>query len=267
MTTTSTPARSSVARPRRWPLFVLGALLIGTVGGGVYLARTQAETAVAAPTVNTQAVQRGVVRVSVSGPGTLEAAATRTVGADQAGTVETVPPVGERVNKGQLLTRLSSDAMEQGVQTAQLNLDRARASLDATRAGQAGSAAQRSSGVTSAQGSVTQAQQALSDAQRVLDGQRQLHGIGALSTSDLNTAQANLSKAQLTLDSARSSLSASQTQNSIGQSSDAENLRGAQIAVQQRWCGCRRGPRSPAASACLPPPSRCPIQTANCGAA
>ncbi|QFP75198.1 efflux RND transporter periplasmic adaptor subunit [Deinococcus sp. AJ005] len=233
--TNTGPAKSvRAARPRpRWPLFVLGALLIGSVGGGIYLARTGAETVVAAPVVSTQAVQRGVVRVSVSGPGMLEAAATRTVGADQSGTVGTVPPVGERVNKGQLLTRLSSDAVEQNVQTAELNLQKARASLDATRAAQAGSAAQRSSGVTSAQGSVTGALQTLSEAQITLDGQRQLHAIGALSTADLKSAQANVTRAQLTLDSARAALNASQTQNSTGAGSDAENLRGAMIAVQQ----------------------------------
>ncbi|MDV6376268.1 HlyD family secretion protein [Deinococcus arenicola] len=217
---------------RRWPLFVLGALLVGSVGGGIYLARTQADTAVTAP-MTTQAVQNGVVRVSVNGPGTLEAAATRTVGADQTATVGTVPPVGERVNRGQLLTQLSSDTVEQSVQTATLNLDKARASLDATRAGQASGAAGRGSSVSSAQNSVSQAQQTLTEAQRTLDGQEQLHTIGALSTVDLNAAQANVTRAQLTLAGARSSLSASQTQNSAGASSDAETLRGAQIAVQQ----------------------------------
>lgn len=233
MTTTSTPARGQAARPRRWPLFVLGALLLGSVGGGVYLARTGAETAVTAPTVTTATVQRGQVRISVNGPGTLEAGATRTVGADQAGTVGAVPPVGERVTKGQLLTRLSSDAVEQNVQTAQLNLDKARASLDATRANQASSAAGRGSSVSSAGNSVLGAQQTLAEAQRTLDGQRQLHAIGALSDADLNAAQATVTKAQLALDSARASLSAAQTQSSTGASSDAENLRGAQIAVQQ----------------------------------
>lgn len=227
----STPRRPD--RPRRWPLYVLGALLLGSVAGGVYLARTQAETAVAAPLTTAVAAQRGAVRVSVNGPGTLEAAATRTVGADQAGTVGAVPPVGERVTRGQLLTRLSSDAVEQNVEAATLNLQRAQASLEATRAGQAGGEAQRSGSVTAAQNSVTQAQQALNDAQRLLDGQRQLHAIGALSTADLNTAQSAVDRAQLTLTSARSSLSAAQTQSSAGTGSDAENLRGAQIAVQQ----------------------------------
>ncbi|WP_188972688.1 efflux RND transporter periplasmic adaptor subunit [Deinococcus aerolatus] len=233
MTTTTPTTRSRVARPRRWPLFVLGALLLGSVGGGIYLARTQAGTSVPASTVVTAQVQRGQVRISVSGPGTLEPAATRTVGADQAGTVGSVPPVGERVSRGQLLTRLSSDAVEQSVQTAQLNLDKARASLDATRAGQTSSAAQRGSSVSSASNSVAQAQQSLAEAQRNLDGQRQLHAIGALSTADLNAAQASVDRAQLTLASARASLGAAQTQNTSGQNSDAETLRGAQIAVQQ----------------------------------
>jgi HlyD family secretion protein len=232
--TGSVAGAARVRRPRRrWPWVVLGVLLIAGVGSGVYVARTRANTAVAAPTTTTVQVQRGVVRVSVSGPGTLEAGATRTVGADLTATVGAVPPVGERVPRGQLLTRLTSDTVEQNVQTAQLNLDKARASLDASRASQASSSAQRGSGVSSAQNSVAQAQQTLAEAQRTLDGQRQLHAIGAVSTQDLNAAQAAVTRAQLALDSARASLSAAQTQSSTGQSSDAENLRGAQIAVQQ----------------------------------
>ena len=244
MTATGTVSPARAARPRRWPLFVLGALLLGSVGGGIYLARTGVGTAVTAPTIATQAVQDGVLRISVSGPGTLEAAATRTVGAELAGTVGPVPPVGERVTKGQLLTQLSSDAVEQNMQTAQLNLDKARASLDATRASQAGSAAGRSSSVTSAQGGVTQAQQTLAEAQLTLDRQKQLHAIGALSTSDLNAAQANVIKAQLTLDSARASLNAAQTQTTTGQSSDAETLRGAQIAVEQAQAALKTAQQS-----------------------
>ncbi|GHF37972.1 HlyD family secretion protein [Deinococcus metalli] len=233
MTTTSTPVRARPAR-RRWPWVVAGVVLLAGVGGGVYMARTRtAASATPAVTTTTQAATPGVLRVSVSGPGTLEANVTRTVGADLTATVGAVPAVGERVTKGQLITTLQSDTVTQDVQTAQLNLDKARAALDATRASQANSAAGRSSSVTQASSSVTQAEQALADAQRTLSGQRQLSAIGAVSAQALADAQSAVVKAQQTLDSARASLSAAQTQAATGGSSDTQNLRSQQIAVQQ----------------------------------
>lgn len=221
------------ARRARWPWIVGGLLLIGAVGGTLAYRARSAEPTQAVAATTTARAQQGVIRVSVSGPGTLEAAQTRTVGADLTATVGAVPAVGERVTRGQLITTLSSDTVEQNVASAQLNLDKARAGLDATRASQASSAAQRQSSVTSAQNSLTQAQQTLADAQRTLDGQRQLAAIGALSASALADAQSAVTKAQQTVDSARASLSAAQTQAETGGASDAQNLRSQQIAVQQ----------------------------------
>ncbi|MHA0041702.1 efflux RND transporter periplasmic adaptor subunit [Deinococcus sp. PEB2-63] len=232
MTTTSIP-RPAAPR-RRWP-WVLGALLlVGAATGGVLYTRSHsAQTAAVTATTSTSRAQPGVVRVSVSGPGTLEAAQTRTVGADLTATVGAVPAVGERVTKGQLITTLSSDTVEQNVQSAQLNLDKARASLDAARASQASSAAQRASSVVSARGSVTQAEQTLADAQRTLNGQQQLAAIGALSASALADAQSAVTKAQQSVDSARASLSTALTQQQTGASTDAQNLRSQALAVQQ----------------------------------
>ena len=221
------------ARRARWPWIVGGLLLIGAVGGTVAYRARSADPTQAVATTSTARAQQGVIRVSVSGPGTLEAAQTRTVGADLTATVGAVPAVGERVTRGQLITTLSSDTVEQNVAAAQLNLDKARAGLDATRASQASSAAQRQSSATGAQNTLTQAQQALADAQRTLDGQRQLAAIGALSASALADAQSAVLKAQQTVDSARASLSAAQTQASTGGASDTQNLRSQQIAVQQ----------------------------------
>ncbi|MDK2013200.1 MULTISPECIES: efflux RND transporter periplasmic adaptor subunit [unclassified Deinococcus] len=232
MTTTSIP-RPAAPR-RRWP-WVLGALLlVGAATGGVLYTRSHsAQTAAVTATTTTSRAQQGVVRVSVSGPGTLEAAQTRTVGADLTATVGAVPAVGERVTRGQLITTLSSDSVEQNVQSAQLNLDKARASLDAARASQASSAAQRASSVVSARSSVTQAEQSLADAQRTLSGQRQLAAIGALSASALADAQSAVTKAQQSVDSARASLSSALTQQQTGASTDAQNLRSQALAVQQ----------------------------------
>jgi HlyD family secretion protein len=231
--TTTSPARAAAPR-RRWPWVLGGLLLVGAGTGGVLYTRSHsAQTAAVTATTTTSRAQPGVVRVSVSGPGTLEAAQTRTVGADLTATVGAVPAVGERVTRGQLITTLSSDSVEQNVQSAQLNLDKARASLDAARASQASSAAQRASSVVSARSSVTQAEQSLADAQRTLSGQRQLAAIGALSASALADAQSAVTKAQQSVDSARASLSSALTQQQTGASTDAQNLRSQALAVQQ----------------------------------
>ncbi|THF71566.1 efflux RND transporter periplasmic adaptor subunit [Deinococcus sp. Arct2-2] len=231
-TTSRLPARP--ASRKRWP-WVLGALLlIGGVTGGVLVTRNLAAQAQAAtPTIQTQTVQQGVVRVSVSGPGTLEASATRTVGVSRSVTVGALPAVGERVTKGQLLTTLTSDDVQDSVKTAELNLAKARASVDSTRASQASGAASRQSSVTSAEGNVTQAQQTLSGARTTLNAQEQLAAIGAVSRQALNDARNAVTTAELDLSSARSSAAASRTQLRTGAGSDAETLRSAQIAVEQ----------------------------------
>ncbi|MFC4638738.1 efflux RND transporter periplasmic adaptor subunit [Deinococcus hohokamensis] len=236
---TSTQTTSAVThvkvpqRRRRWPWVLSGLLLLGGVGGAVWKSRQGTAEVSVTQTTTTETVTRGTLRVSVSGPGTLEANATRTVGADLTATVGRVPAVGERVTRGQLITTLTSDTVEEDVRTAQLNLDKARASLDATRASQASSGAGRQSSVTQAQGTVAEAQASLAEAQRTLSAQSQLYAVGAISAQELNEARTAVDKAQLTLSSARASASAALTQASTGRASDAETLRSAQIAVQQ----------------------------------
>ncbi len=232
MTTATVPSRSGAVR-KRWPWILAGLLFIGGIGGSILVAKNRSSPADSVALSSTSPVTRGTIRVSVSGPGTLEANATRTVGADLTATVGAVPAMGEKVTKGQLITTLKSDTVNDNVQTAQLNLQKAQANLDSTRASQNSSAAQRSSSVVQAQGTLTQASQTLTDAQRTLNGQKQLYAIGAVSTQALSEAQAAVDKAQLTLDSARSSLSSAQTQSSTGNSSDTQTIRSAQIAVEQ----------------------------------
>ncbi|SMB79186.1 efflux RND transporter periplasmic adaptor subunit [Deinococcus hopiensis] len=234
MTTPAVTTRPSQTRRRkRWPWVVTGLLLLGGVGGGVYYNRAHTAEATTTETVTTQTVQPGTIRVSVSGPGTLEANATRTVGADLTATVGQVPAVGERVQKGQLLTTLRSDEVEENVQTAELSLRKAQASLDATRASQASGRAGRQSSVTQAFGNVTDARQALTEAAHTLNAQQQLYAVGAVSGQALTDARTAASKARSALQSAQASLAAAQTQAATGNGSDAENLRSAQIAVQQ----------------------------------
>ena len=76
-------------------------------------------------------------------------------------------------------------------------------------------------------------QQALDMARSTLQNQQALYDIGALSQQDFKTAQDNVNKAQVTLSSAQSTLQSARTQASTGSNSDAQNLKNAQIAVEQ----------------------------------
>lgn len=232
---------------RRWPWLLAGLLVTGGVGGGVYLTRTHAAQEAAQVTPQTQAAEPGTVRVSVSGPGTLEAAATRTVGVDRDVTVGNLPAVGERVTRGQLLTTLTSDDVTGNVRAAELSLDKARAALAAlrssqasTRAQQAGSVTQADANVTQMQENVLQAEQALADARATLGAQERLAAIGAVSTQELATARSAAAKAgsslaasRSSLASARASAASARTQQAAGSQSSAQDLRGAEIAVMQ----------------------------------
>lgn len=232
--TTVTKTTRTVRKPqKRWPWVVSGLLLLGGIGGGLYLRGKGTQTESQTVTTTTERVQRGVLRISVSGPGTLEAAATRTVGADLTATVGAVPAVGERVEKGQLITTLQSPDVEDKVGTARLNLEKAQAALDAARASQTSSAANRSSAVTQAEGTLAQAQATLATAQRTLNGQQELFAIGAVSQQDLNAARDDVAKAQLSVQNAQSSLNAARTQLETGSDNDSQSLRSQQIAVEQ----------------------------------
>ncbi|GBF07359.1 efflux transporter, RND family, MFP subunit [Deinococcus aerius] len=247
-TTTTAVTSRPVRRRGRWPWVLAGLLLVGGVGGGVWYTRTHSgQTQTATAQTQLQTVQPGTVRVSVSGPGTLEAAVTRTIGVDRNVTVGTLPAVGERVTRGQLLTTLTSDDVTANVTTAELNLQKARAALDALRATQASSRAQQQSSVTQADANVTSAGQTLSDAERALttaqttlNAQERLAAVGAVSAQDLASArtavadaQAKVQSARASLASARASAASARTQQRAGAESNAQDLRNSQIAVQQ----------------------------------
>lgn len=217
-----------------WPWLAAGVLLLGGIGGGVYLSRQRAaQSATTSTTTSTATVQRGSVRVSVSGPGTLSAPNSMTVSATQGGTVGSLPNVGDHVTRGQLITTLTNDTVQSSLQTAQLNLQKAQTALNLTISGNATSAANRQSNVTQAQASAVQAQQAYDDAARTLDAQRQLLAIGAASAADVANAQSALNKAQTTLQSAQANLQAARVQVQTGSLNDEQNIQNQKLAVEQ----------------------------------
>lgn len=226
---------TTTKKPRRpWPWVLAAALLLGGVGGSLYIVRQREAQAQAVPlTTSTATAEQGTLRVSVSGPGTLTAPHSMTVSTTQGGTVGTLPNVGDHLTKGQLITTLSNDTLLNNLQTAELNLQKAQAALAVTTTGNASSAINRQSSVNQAQTTLTQAQQGFDDAQRALTAQQKLLSIGATSQSDVQAAQSSFIKAQSTLQSAQANLQAARTQVQTGADNDQQNVHNQQLAVQQ----------------------------------
>ena len=116
---------------RRWGRWVGLALLLFVVAAAVWW-----WTRPAAPvTYQTQAVRRGVLTVSVTATGALEAVTTVEVGSEISGLVERVlVDANDRVQQGQVLARLDTDRLEAEVTQAEANLTAAEAAYEQDQA-------------------------------------------------------------------------------------------------------------------------------------
>lgn len=234
MSTSSTAAARPAPKRRTrkvWP-WIVAALLLG--GGGAYwYQRSHAAPASDAPTVQTATVSQGEVKVSVSGPGTLQAASSSSVSATTGGTLTLVPTVGQNVTKGQLIAKLSSSTADTGLQNAQLALQKAQAQLASLRATQASSRAGDAQSVVSAQQSLTTAQQSLATTQQTASNQQKIYAVGGVSAQDLETARLAAQSAQSALNTAEQALSSARAQQSAKAASAQQDLSGSELAVQQ----------------------------------
>ncbi|AZI42854.1 efflux RND transporter periplasmic adaptor subunit [Deinococcus psychrotolerans] len=233
MSTPSTAAsRPAPQRKTRkiWP-WIVAALLIG--GGGAYWYQRTKTAQTPVVTVQTATAAEGEVKVSVSGPGTLQAATSSSVSATTGGTLTLVPTVGQSVTKGQLIAKLSSLTADTGLQNAQLALQKAQAQLASLRASQASSRAGDAQSVVSAQQSLTTAQSNLAAAQQTYANQQTIYAVGGISAQDLETARLGVQSAQSALSTAQQALSSARAQQSAKALSAQQDLSSSQLAVQQ----------------------------------
>lgn len=115
-----------------WIAFVL--LLLGATGAGAAVWKSRAS---AAPTTQyqTQKVERGDLRVSVTATGTLKARSTVEVGAEITGRVLQVHVnFNDKVTKGQILAEIDTETYEARVEEAKAQLTAASASLQNAKA-------------------------------------------------------------------------------------------------------------------------------------
>ncbi|ADV66554.1 efflux RND transporter periplasmic adaptor subunit [Deinococcus maricopensis] len=235
MTTDAPPAPARTRKPRRrvWPAVLTVVLLGGAVTGGVLYRRAQTTTAEQTTTVQTATAQPGQVRVSVSGPATVQAARTGDLSVTVAGTITRVPSVGEHVRRGQLIAQVQADAAATAVTNARLALQKAQAQLASVRAAQASTRAQNASSTVQASVSVQNAERDVQTARTALDAQTRLYSVGGVSRVSVDDARAALAKAQATLATARAAQAATLQGLDAQTASNSTDLQNAQIAVDQ----------------------------------
>lgn len=227
----------TVARKRRrispwWALLILPIVGGGLAASGVVKPASSASTDTTSK-LETAVVSQGQFRVSVTGPGTLEAGQTLDVKAEVNGTVSTLPKEGQRVTRGELLATLEREGFNRNTENAQLALSKAQAQLESQRAGQANSRGSQNQQVAQAKASFENATLEVTNASTGLTDTKNLFTAGGASSNDVSIASSNLQKALSNLTSARIALETSQNAVGIKADSDTQDLRNSQLAVDQ----------------------------------
>ncbi|MFN3391519.1 MAG: TolC family protein, partial [Meiothermus ruber] len=180
-----TQARSRIRVPWFW---LVVALVLAGLGGAAYWFLRPKPTSTA-PAIETATVQRGVFRVSVSGPGTLEAVQSLAVKPAVNGTVLKLPTVGDRVQKGQLIVQLDPTNYNRALENARLALQKAQANLDKLRADQQSALATARQNLASAEVAYANARRDLEAARTNLEATQKLFDLGGASAQSLQSAR------------------------------------------------------------------------------
>ncbi len=235
----SSPAAIQPRHPRRRArlvviaVLVAGALVAGLLALGVIpwpLRSAPAETA----SVQTMTVTTTSYRVTVAGPGSLEAARTLDVTNETAGTIAKLASVGQRVAKGDVLAQLDPTPHERALRDANLALQKAQVQQAALQANQDDNAATVVKQIAEAQATVTAQERSVSRAGDTVALQERLLGLGAVSASEAQTARDDLADATRSLTDAHRSLANLQASRELQATSAAQNLKNAQLAVEQQ---------------------------------
>ncbi len=231
--------RTVATKPRRfspwWGLLLIPVIAAGLVIAGVVKlpGSSNSSDATSSAKVETAVVSKGVFRNSVTGPGTLAALTSVDIKPDVSGTVLSLPSVGQRYNKGELIARLDAVTLQRNLETAQLSLAKARAQLEGTRATQANSRSNQVQTINNAQTQLSNAQRDVETAQTTLKNAQSLYAIGGGTRQAVQDAQAGLEKAQAALANNRATLQTAQGAVGLQSASNGSDLRNLELAVQQ----------------------------------
>lgn len=229
----STASTARHRRRRRWVAIVGACLVVALVAAGVWVWRDRRADARTAAEPSTVTVTLEPYRVTVAGPGTLEAVRSLKVTSEAAGTVLELVDVGERVAAGQVVARLDPEPFERAVQEAELALEKARANLAGLEVDQVDSSGDRTQSVAEAEQRVAAAQRAVDEAQGRRDLVTELHAIGSESAEAVRAAENALQAAREDLAGAQSALARARESRDLQGASDAQQRRDAELAVAQ----------------------------------
>lgn len=217
---------------RWWPLLLL--LVLAAIATAVFLLRRPATTSTTtAETVETATASNGAFRVSVTGPGTLVAHQSVDLKPQVQGTILYLPKVGDRVTKGQLVARIDPSNYQRSVDSAQLALSKAQAQLESARSSQTSSIASQQQSIANAQAAFDNAQNQLEASKTSLESTKRVFAAGGATQQALNDAQRNFEQAQNNLESTRVALRTAQQALPLRQSSNTQDLRNLQLAIDQ----------------------------------
>ncbi|MDR9391632.1 MAG: efflux RND transporter periplasmic adaptor subunit [Trueperaceae bacterium] len=231
---TVSPARSRTGAGAVRVLVVLA--LLAAAAGGVWwgfvgrsgAAATDAADAAPAPVTVTLAPHA----VTVVGAGTLEPGRSVDFVAETRGTVVELADVGTRVAPGDVLARLDPEPFERAIADAESALASAESSRTALVANQRDARAELERSIERADAAVEDARIALDDAETDLALQERLVELGAASRTTLEDARAARTDAADALADAEADLARLEESRDLRATRDAEDLRAADLAIQ-----------------------------------
>ncbi len=231
---TNTKPRAPRRINLRWLFVVVPILaLVGLFASGIIKLPGSSSTNTANTKLETVNATRGTFRVSVTGPGTLEAVQTLDLKPQVGGTVISLPKEGQRVTKGELIAKLDPTTLQRTLENAQISLKKAQAQLESGRISQASNRANQQQQIASSQANYSNAQLEVANAQTALSNARKLLSAGGNSSLDVQNAQSTFQKAQSNLTSARVALETNKSAVGLKVSSDSQDLKNLQLAIDQ----------------------------------
>lgn len=237
---TSTRPRAKRGFNSRWLLVLIPVVaVIGLLASGIIKAPGSPSSDTSNTKLETVNATRGTFRVSVTGPGTLEALQSLDVKPQVNGTVLTLPKEGQRVTRGELIAKLDPTTLQRSLENAQISLKKTSAQLESQRISQGSNRASQQQQISSSQATYSNAQLEVTNAQTALSNARKLFTAGGNSSLDVQTAQNNLEKAQTNLESARIALNTNKNAVGLKAGSDSQDLSNLQLAVEQAQISLR----------------------------
>jgi HlyD family secretion protein len=238
MTTTPTktsPTKTATTkkRPRRtWLWFGLGLLVLILLSLFFFRDRLPA----LAGSRNSEVVETVTLTpqpytITVTGPGKLSPLQSRDLAPEVTGIVASVVAKGERVTSGQTLVQLDTGSFERSVRDAQVALEQAQAQRESSASSKADSNTTLQESIANAQRSISSAERDAQTKLTDLELKQRLVTVGSESNEAVRTAQNDYDTAVAALEQAQLSLQTLQESQTYRSSSNQQDLRNADLAI------------------------------------